>query len=73
MAGAAASGPHADAAAPPGAERLSDHVRGDGAELELARQLLAATWVVDDLEALPVGFAGVAVTRGGRVWSAATA
>jgi chromosome segregation protein len=59
------------AAAPAGAERLADHVGGSGAELELVRQLLSATWVVDDLGELPADFTGVAVTRGGRVWSAA--
>jgi chromosome segregation protein len=58
--------------APPGAERLIDHVRGDGPALELVRRLLASTWVVDDLDRLPESFDGVAVTRSGRVWSAGT-
>jgi chromosome segregation protein len=55
----------------PGAEPLVTHVRiaGDG---RLAGALLADVWVVDDLGALADGFAGVAVTRDGRVWSPAT-
>jgi chromosome segregation protein len=52
-----------------GTERLADHVRGSGQALALARVLLRETWVVDALDALPDGFAGVAVTRSGRVWS----
>ncbi len=67
--------PATDAAATPpvpGAERLLDHVRGTGHALALARTLLNDTWVVDDLGGLDGGFAGVAVTTGGRVWSAAT-
>ena len=60
------------AAPVPGAERLADHVRGPEAIVALARRLLRDTWVLDGLDALPAGFAGVAVTRGGRVWSAAT-
>ncbi len=51
-----------------GAERLLDHVRGEGAALELATTLLADAWVVPSLGALAVGFEGTAVTRGGRVW-----
>ena len=37
----------------------------------MAARLLADTWVVEDLGALPDGFAGTAVTRAGRVWSGA--
>ena len=61
----------ADGAAPPapGARRLLEHLRGDGAALALARALLAHTWVVDDLAAVSEDFSGVAVTRAGRVWS----
>ncbi len=54
----------------PGAERLVEHLRGDGAALALAQALLARTWVVDDLTAVREDFSGVAVTRTGRVWSA---
>ncbi len=60
------------AAPVPGAERLADHIRGPEAIVALARRLLRDAWVLDGLDALPAGFAGVAVTRGGRVWSAAT-
>jgi chromosome segregation protein len=66
-AGLQAAGP-----APDGAQRLVDHVRGDGPALALVRTLLSDTWVVDELPALAAGFAGVAVTRTGRVWSART-
>ncbi len=66
----------ADAAEPaaptPGAERLIDHLRGEGDAAELARALLHDVWVVDSLTAVPDSFKGVAVTRGGRVFSAVT-
>jgi chromosome segregation protein len=53
----------------PGARRLLEHLRGEGAALALARALLAQTWVVDDLASVSEDFSGVAVTRTGRVWS----
>jgi chromosome segregation protein len=56
----------------PGAGRLLDHVRGNGHALALARTLLRDTWVVEDLGGMGEGFDGVAVTTGGRVWSART-
>jgi chromosome segregation protein len=56
----------------PGAERLLDHVGGDGEGLTLARVLLADAWVVTDLTAVPDAFTGVAVTTAGRVWSGRT-
>jgi chromosome segregation protein len=56
--------------APAGGELLIDRVRGDGAALALARMLLADTWVVDSIEDVPGAFAGIAVTKTGRVWSA---
>jgi chromosome segregation protein len=67
-----------DAARPPGAGRppargavaLAGLVRGEEAGAVLARRLLAGAWVVDDLAILPAGFAGIAVTRSGRAWSA---
>jgi chromosome segregation protein len=52
----------------PGARHLGDMVRGPEPALTLARRLLANTWVVEDLEQLPAGFVGVAVTRTGRAW-----
>jgi chromosome segregation protein len=67
------SGPRTEpAGAPAGGERLIDHVRAAGSALALARVLLSDVWVIDDFGRLGVGFAGVAVTRGGRVWSART-
>jgi chromosome segregation protein len=57
-----------------GAEPLRAHVHptANGAAAALADALLAAVVVVDDVAALPPAFAGIAVTREGRVWSAAT-
>ncbi len=63
--------PAADPGPPPapGAEPLAGRVRGgDAGAVALARALLAGTWVVDDLQSLPDGFAGTAVTAEGRVW-----
>ncbi|MBV9338633.1 MAG: AAA family ATPase [Solirubrobacterales bacterium] len=54
-----------------GAEPLADHVRGPAQTVAVARRLLRNTWVVEDLDGLPQPFTGVAVTRAGRVWSAA--
>jgi chromosome segregation protein len=69
----AALPPGASTGAPsPGAERLTDHVRGPAGAIELVRALLRDTWVVDSLDGLPASFAGVAVTRSGRVWSVPT-
>jgi chromosome segregation protein len=51
----------------PGALRLIDLVGGSGPVLELARRLLEDAWVVERLEDLDGGFAGVASTRSGRV------
>src|SRR5581483_8535576 len=61
------------AGAPPaaGARPLVSILGGDAAALAVAARLLADTWVVDDVEALPEGFRGVAVTRSGRVWDGA--
>jgi len=50
----------------PGAVRLAGLVRGPAS----AVALLVNAWVVDDLASLPADFAGVAVTRSGRAWSA---
>jgi chromosome segregation protein len=52
----------------PGARHLGDMVSGPEPAATLARRLLANTWVVEDLDQLPPGFLGVAVTRGGRAW-----
>jgi chromosome segregation protein len=55
-----------------GAEQLLDHIGGPSPALELARALLRDTWIVESLEGVSADFPGVAVTRGGRVWSAKT-
>jgi chromosome segregation protein len=66
--GVAAPGFAAEPAAPvPGALRLLDLLSGPAAVLELAGRLLADAWVVERLEELPKHFAGIAVTRRGRV------
>jgi chromosome segregation protein len=52
----------------PGARHLGDLVRGPEPAATLARRLLANTWIVEDLDQLPPGFLGVAVTRAGRAW-----
>ncbi len=70
-----AAGDGADGASTPpapGAARLIDHVRAQGRALALARALLRDTWLVDDIDGVAAQFQGVAVTRGGRVWSART-
>jgi chromosome segregation protein len=70
--GASSAAP-ADAVPPaPGAQRLLEHVHGEGGALGLAQALLEHTWVVDDLAAVIEDFSGVAVTRAGRVWSPRT-
>ncbi len=68
-----AAAPAGDASRPPtpGAELLLAHIRV-GADGRLAAALLADVWVVDSFDVLAPGFAGVAVTRDGRVWSPAT-
>ncbi|MGA8363700.1 MAG: AAA family ATPase [Solirubrobacteraceae bacterium] len=55
----------------PGAVRLIELVSGSGPTLELARRLLGDAWVVESLRDVTEGFAGVAVTRSGRVLFAA--
>jgi len=51
----------------PGAERLLDRVSPELGRGGLATRLLGGAWVVDRLSDLAPDFAGVAVTRGGRV------
>jgi chromosome segregation protein len=51
---------------------LYEHVSGDSRAVAIARVLLREVWVVDDLAAVPANFAGVAVTREGRVYSGRT-
>jgi chromosome segregation protein len=54
----------------PAAERLLDRVRPAAEVSDVAQALLADAWVVDSLTALPPGFSGVAVTRGGVAYDA---
>jgi chromosome segregation protein len=70
---AAGSEPSAPPAPSPGggAERLADFVHGDSKVLAVLGRLLRDTWVVAQLEDLPGDFAGIAVTRSGRVWNGA--
>ncbi len=70
----AAAGASALDGGPPmdGAERLADHVRGPEPAVALATLLLRDTWVLESVDGLPPGFAGVAVSREGRVFSGAT-
>jgi chromosome segregation protein len=72
LVGGAAAESEAGVPPVPSAERLLEHVRGDEATLAVVSRLLADTWVIDDLGDCPEAFAGVAVTRAGRVWSART-
>ncbi len=60
-----------DAAQPtPDARRLTELISGPAEVLALAARLLEDAWVVERLEQLPEDFAGIAATRGGRVWFA---
>jgi chromosome segregation protein len=52
----------------PGARHLGDFVAGDEHVLAVAKRLLWDAWLVEEIEQLPAGFSGVAVTRAGRVW-----
>ena len=66
--GPAGSVPPGSDAPAAGAERMLDLVKGPPAVLALAGRLLSGAWVVEDLQDVPAGFPGVAVTRSGRVW-----
>jgi chromosome segregation protein len=59
--------PPADGAAP-----LLDRARPEPRAAGLAARLLRDVWVVESLESLPEDFAGVAVTRSGRLFDAGT-
>ncbi len=61
------SSPDQSAAPAPGAVRLIELVSGSAGALELARRLLGDAWVVERLEDVAGGFAGIAATRSGRV------
>jgi chromosome segregation protein len=53
----------------PGAEPLAHRVRGETEAASAVRALLHDTWVVEHVERLDGGFAGIAVTRSGRACS----
>ncbi len=63
-----APGPAVGRPPAPGARHLGDFVSGDEHVLAVARRLLWDAWLVEEIEQLPPGFNGVAVTRSGRVW-----
>ncbi len=69
-----APGPGRSEGAPPapGAQPLGARLRGDGADVDFAKELLADAWVVDSFDGLDEAFAGIAVTRSGRAWFAAS-
>jgi chromosome segregation protein len=52
--------------------RLAELIAGTGDGAALARALLSAAWVVDDLAVVPEDWNGIAVTRGGRCWRPTT-
>ena len=54
-----------------GARHMLDVVRPGPAVAPAARRLLADAWLVDSLDGLPAGFAGIAATAEGRVLFAA--
>ncbi|MFM9023477.1 MAG: hypothetical protein ACKOK7_07045, partial [Solirubrobacterales bacterium] len=70
VAGTAAAGEGTPPA--PGARALAALVTSEGEMAELARSLLAGSWLVDDLAQVPPGFRGIVVTPQGRAWNAAT-
>lgn len=53
----------------PGATPLVDKLRGDETALRIARRLLRAVWLVEELpNQVPLTFVGSLVTRDGHVW-----
>ncbi|MDA0185512.1 AAA family ATPase, partial [Solirubrobacter phytolaccae] len=72
----AATSAAAGAPSPPAAsaEPLSAHIKagGDEAVQALAAAILADVWVVESVDGLDPAFAGIAVTKDGRVWSPRT-
>jgi len=52
----------------PGARHLAQFIGGEEPVLSTARRLLSNSWLVEEIEQLPPGFSGLAVTRAGRVW-----
>jgi len=52
----------------PGAQPLAELIDGDERALAAVTRLLIDAWLVEDVERLSPGFAGIAVTREGRLW-----
>jgi chromosome segregation protein len=63
--GAARPGERPDSPPVPGAQRLLDKVRPDAELADVMTTLLSTAWLVERIEELPAGFAGIAVTREG--------
>ena len=69
----AGTGPADEGSPPaPGARPLASLIVSTGELADLARTLLAGSWLVDDLSQVPPGFRGVVVTLDGRAWNRAT-
>jgi chromosome segregation protein len=68
--GAVASGQGTPPA--PGARPLESLVVSSGEMSDLARALLAGSWLVDDFAQVSPGFSGIVVTPQGRAWNAST-
>ena len=69
---AGASAEASDGMAPGIAEPLLGRVHADGAVAGLAARLLRDVWVVESIDLLPGDFAGVAVTRAGRLFDSSS-
>ncbi|MFP5363988.1 MAG: chromosome segregation SMC family protein [Thermoleophilia bacterium] len=65
---AAAAPAPAETPPAPGARHLREFLGGDDRVLATAQRLLADAWLVEAIEQLSPDFAGVAVTRSGRLW-----
>ncbi len=68
-----ASGRAPDASEPPkeGARRLLDLIEARGDAAPVTERLLADAWLVDEIDGLAEGFAGIAVTGDGECYDAA--
>jgi chromosome segregation protein len=63
------SGASASTPPVPGSALLCEHISGESQAAAIARDLLRDVWIVEDVSSVPDGFAGVAVTAAGRVYS----
>ncbi|MGE4427639.1 MAG: AAA family ATPase, partial [Solirubrobacteraceae bacterium] len=70
---ATSTSPPDDDAPVDGATALAPRVHGDAPAIDVARRLLAGTWLVDELpDAVPLTFTGTLVTPEGHVWRVGT-